>query len=114
MAVLRTDSSSASIQLPNIGNDQSDLLNNSLDQIDGPTEVVILGTSEQNEIEKLEAQLAELSRQHAHHTAELQKVLAQEIIRKLIFDHHITISELMKWIVIFDAFFFFCSFVSSS
>ncbi|KAI6216023.1 hypothetical protein M3Y94_00454600 [Aphelenchoides besseyi] len=107
MAVVRTDSSSASIQLPDIRNEQSDLLNNSLDHIDGPTEVVISGTSEQNEIEKLEAHLVELSCQHTHHSTKLKHWMAQDILRESFPECSITGIEVMKWIVIFDAFFLF-------
>ncbi|KAI6215714.1 hypothetical protein M3Y94_00417100 [Aphelenchoides besseyi] len=107
MGANQSNGSSASIRLPDNENEQSDLLNNSLDQIDEPDEVVISGTSEQNEIEKLEAQLVELSSQHDDHSTELQNLMDEDILQEYIFDYSFNGIKATHLIVILDALFLF-------
>ncbi|KAI6188980.1 hypothetical protein M3Y98_00412800 [Aphelenchoides besseyi] len=105
MVADRTDSSSASIQLPDNGNEQLDLFNDSSAQNYGPNEVVISGTSEQNEIQNLETQLAKLSRDHAHHSAELEAVSAEDILRQQLPGCSLNVIKAIKLTVIFVALF---------
>ncbi|KAI6202173.1 hypothetical protein M3Y96_00920400 [Aphelenchoides besseyi] len=71
----------------------------------GPNEVVISDTSNRNKIEELEAQLAKLSRDHAHHSTKLKEVLAEELLMEFLFEFLFNGIDARKLIVIFVAFF---------
>ncbi|KAI6215873.1 hypothetical protein M3Y94_00435900 [Aphelenchoides besseyi] len=107
MGANQSNVSSASIRLPDNENEQSNIRKNSLDHIDGPNEVVISGSSGQNEIEKLEAQLVELSRQHDDHTKQLEYWVAQNSFREYIIDYSLNGIKATHLIVILDALFLF-------
>ncbi|KAI6180131.1 hypothetical protein M3Y98_00686300 [Aphelenchoides besseyi] len=90
MTVGRTGSSLASIQLVNTENEQPNFLSDddSSTQNDEPTEIVIQKAREQTEIEKLEAELAELGHDWTHHSTQLQNSLALDIMRQPVFRNY--------------------------